>query len=70
MATVKVKLLEHMGLNGIRYIKELSEMSGVSELVISDLIKGKRKGVRLETITRLCNTLNCSIGDLIEIKKE
>ncbi|MBA2878006.1 putative transcriptional regulator [Anoxybacillus kamchatkensis] len=67
---VEVKLFEMMARNNIRQIKELHEMTGISRTVISDLLNGNKRAIRLDTIARLCEALNCSIGDLIVIKKD
>lgn len=70
MTKIRVKILEHMAKNDIRYIKDLQEKTGISKLVLSDLINGKRQGVRMETIVRLCEVFNCSVDDLVEVKDD
>lgn len=69
MQNIDVKLLEMMGKNGFRTIKELHEKTGISRTVISDLLNDNQRAVRLDTIGRLCHALECDIGDLLVIKK-
>jgi putative transcriptional regulator len=70
MPNIDVKLLEMMGKKKIRTIKELHEKTGISRTTISDLLNGNKRSIRLETVERLCEALDCEIGDLIVIKKE
>jgi putative transcriptional regulator len=67
---VDIRLLEFMGRKNIRTIKELHEMTGISRTIISDLLNGNKRAIRLDTIEKLCRTLDCEIGDLIQIKRE
>lgn len=69
MTNVEVNLLELMGKNKIRTIKELHERTGISRTIISGLLNGKDRSIQLDTITRLCKELDCEIGELIVIKK-
>ena len=39
-------------------------------LIISLLKSGKVKGVRFETLEKICEALECQPGDLLEFKKE
>lgn len=68
--TADIKLFEMMARKNIRTIKELHESTGVSRIVISELLSGERKGIRLDTIARLCEALECEIGELIVLNKE
>ena len=70
MARIKFKILEQMDKRDMRHIKDLHKETGISETVLQGLISGKRQGVRLETLMRLCNFFKCEIEDLVEIKKE
>lgn len=67
---INFRLLELMGRKNIRTIKELHDATGVSRTVISELLNGNRKNIRLDTISKLCEVLDCEIGDLIVIEKE
>ena len=69
MPKVEIKLLEMMGKNKIRTIKELHERTGISRTVLSDLLNENKRAVRLDTISRLCESLGCEIGELIVLKK-
>ena len=44
--------------------KELAERVGITEQNISLLKSGKVKGVRFETLEKICKVLDCQPGDL------
>lgn len=46
--------------------KELAERVGITEQNISLLKSGKVKGVRFDTLDRICEALDCQPGDLLE----
>lgn len=46
--------------------KDLAERIGITEQNLSLLKSGKVKGVRFETISAICEALNCQPGDLLE----
>ena len=46
--------------------KELAQRVGITEQNISLLKSGKVKGVRFETIEKICEILDCQPGDLFE----
>lgn len=46
--------------------RELAERVGISEVNISLLKSGKVRGVRFETLERICEVLQCQPGDLLE----
>lgn len=46
--------------------KELAERIGITEPNLSLLKSGKVKGVRFETLNKICEALNCQPGDLLE----
>jgi len=50
--------------------KELAEAVGITEQNISLLKSGKVKGVRFETLARICEVLECQPGDLLEAVPE
>ncbi|HUD50509.1 helix-turn-helix transcriptional regulator [Parvibaculum sp.] len=45
--------------------KDLAEYVGITEANLSLLKQGKVKGVRFETLERICRFLKCQPGDLI-----
>lgn len=47
--------------------RELSEIVGITEQNISLLKSGKVKGIRFETLARICEALDCQPGDLLEV---
>ncbi|MTI42067.1 Xre family transcriptional regulator [Roseibium hamelinense] len=45
--------------------KELAERIGITEQNVSLLKSGKVKGVRFETLERICEALDCQPGDIL-----
>jgi putative transcriptional regulator len=54
-------VLARRGMRG----KELAERVGITEANLSLLRTGKVKGVRFETLARLCEVLECTPGELL-----
>ena len=50
--------------------KELAARIGITEPNLSLLKSGKVKGVRFETLGRICEVLGCQPGDLLEYQPE
>lgn len=50
--------------------KELAETIGITEANLSLLKSGKVKGVRFETLEKICAALDCQPGDLLEYRPE
>ncbi len=48
--------------------RELAEAVGITEQNISLLKSGKVRGVRFETLARICEVLQCQPGDLLEYR--
>lgn len=46
--------------------KELAEKVGITEANLSLLKRGKVKGIRFETLSLICQHLNCQPSDLLE----
>ncbi len=46
--------------------RELAELVGITEQNISLLKSGKVKGVRFETLEKICRALDCQPGELLE----
>ena len=49
--------------------KDLAEYVGITEANLSLLKKGHVKGVRFETLERICDFLDCQPGDLIRYER-
>jgi len=45
--------------------KELAEYIGITEANLSLLKQGKVKGVRFDTLERICEYLDCQPGDIL-----
>jgi putative transcriptional regulator len=50
--------------------KELAERIGITEQNLSVLKSGKVKGVRFDTLSAICEALQCQPGDLLEFASE
>jgi putative transcriptional regulator len=48
--------------------KELAERIGMTEANMSLLKSGKVKGMRFETLEKICAALECQPGDLLEFR--
>ena len=46
--------------------KELAELIGITEQNVSLLKSGKVRGVRFDTLGKICEVLDCQPGDLLE----
>ena len=49
--------------------KDLAEHIGITEANLSLLKQGKVKGVRFETLEKICNYLECEPGDILTLEK-
>ena len=50
--------------------KELAERIGITEQNVSLLKSGKVKGVRFDTLARICAVLQCQPGDVLEYRDD
>lgn len=50
-------------------LKELAKTIDVSEQNLSMIKNGKIKGVRFETLVKICDTLDCQPGDILEFER-
>lgn len=50
--------------------RELAERIGITEQNVSLLKSGKVKGVRFETLEKICEILECQPGDLLAFAPE
>ena len=66
---IKVKLDLVMRDRGVTLI-ELAEKVGITNANMSLLKNGKVKGIRFETLERICKVLNCQPGDILEYDNE
>ena len=49
--------------------KDLAEHVGITEANLSLLKQGKVKGIRFDTLERICEYLDCEPGDLLRFEK-
>ncbi|MEM8688981.1 MAG: helix-turn-helix transcriptional regulator [Pseudomonadota bacterium] len=54
-------MLAERGVSG----KELADHVGITEANLSLLRRGKVKGVRFDTLEKICDYLDCQPGDLL-----
>ena len=50
--------------------KDLADFVGITEANVSLLKQGKVKGVRFETLERICQFLDCQPGDILKFVGE
>jgi putative transcriptional regulator len=50
--------------------KDLAERIGITEQNVSLLKSGKVKGVRFDTLDKICEVLQCQPGDILEFRAE
>jgi putative transcriptional regulator len=51
-------------------VTELSERVGITMANISILKNGKAKAIRLSTLDRICQVLDCHPGDILEYRPD
>lgn len=52
-----------------RKSKELAEYIGITEQNLSIIKLGKAKGVRFETLAKICDFFDCQPGELLEFSR-
>lgn len=50
--------------------RDLAERIGITEQNVSILKSGKVKGVRFDTLEKICAVLDCQPGDLLEYRPD
>ncbi len=65
---IKIRLRELLWEHNISSI-QLHKATGISQAKISEIIRGKRTNITLDTVERICLFLGCKIDELIEISK-
>jgi putative transcriptional regulator len=50
--------------------KELARRIGITEVNVSLLKSGRVKGVRFETLAKICEVLHCQPSDLLEYTRK
>jgi putative transcriptional regulator len=50
--------------------KELSSLIGITEANLSILRSGKARGVRFNTLNKICYYLQCDVGDILKFDGE
>ncbi len=66
MITIRLReLLWEKNITGM----ELHKATGISRAKISEIIRGKRTNITLDTVEKICLYLDCKIEQLISITK-
>lgn len=50
--------------------KELAERIGITQANLSILKTGKAKGIRFETLEKICRELDCQPGDILSYEED
>lgn len=50
--------------------RELAERIGIAEQNVSLLKSGKVKGIRFDTLEKICEALDCQPGDIMEFRPD
>ena len=50
-------------------VTELSERVGITMAHISILKNGKAKAIKIQTLDKICEALDCEPGDILEYRK-
>ncbi|HET9394286.1 MAG TPA: helix-turn-helix transcriptional regulator [Candidatus Rubrimentiphilum sp.] len=50
--------------------RDIAEQIGLSETQLSQLRTGKVKGMRFNTLSKLCLVLDCAPGDILEYDRD
>ncbi|MBD8003750.1 helix-turn-helix domain-containing protein [Bacillus norwichensis] len=50
--------------------KALAEKIGITQANLSILKTGKARGIRFDTLEKICQTLNCQPGDILEYEEK
>ena len=67
--TIVINLDVEMAKNKIS-LTELSEKVGISMTNLSLLKTGKVKGIRFDTLEKICEVLKCKPGDILGISED
>lgn len=51
-------------------VTELSQRVGITMANISILKNGKAKAIKIETLNKICEALDCQPGDILEWRRE
>jgi len=63
---IQIKLKEMLNEKQVTS-KELCEFVGITEANMSILRSGKAKGIRFETLEKICEYLKCKPGDILDM---
>jgi putative transcriptional regulator len=67
---ITVKLSEMMGKYKIKSFSELEKLTGITRKTLTKMYDGEGKGIEYDTLDKLCDYFNCTVGDLLFYEKE
>ena len=65
-----ILILDRVMADRKKYLKELAQNVGITEANMSTLKTGKAKAIRFSTLEKICSTLKCQPGDILEYKED
>lgn len=69
MATIVNKVSVMIGTRRMT-VADVAKKAGISYEAVRRLYDGSAKRVDFDTLAKLCDVLNCGVGDLLEYQKE
>jgi putative transcriptional regulator len=67
---IKSRLHILMGEKKIKSINQLSNETGISRLTLTNIYNESGKAIEYETMHKLCDYFNCTVGDLLVYEKD
>ena len=69
VAMIKIKLRQLLWDRDVT-ATAVHNATGISQSILSDIVRGKRTNVGLDIINKLCVYLECDINDILEFEPE
>jgi putative transcriptional regulator len=62
---IRVAIMSAMAQRNMRYVTDLSKATGLNYAHLGHIISGDIKQIKLDTLDKLCQALDCGVGDLL-----
>lgn len=65
-------ILQEKGLSQVKFLEKYNKMHPTTKMVkghLSDIVSGKKKGLMLETVYRICRTLKKSPNQILDYEE-
>lgn len=62
---MRINIKSRMNELGIKSITELASISGVKYRTVYHIYTGKAKGIKIDTLEKLCKALQCKPNDIL-----